>query len=151
LSEPKEKSLEEKANEALSLKGLECTSYFLQEEMHWMSFPQGKVTGKIVCPDCHARVGRYNWAGAQCSCGRWMVPFLSILKARVNEGKYRRSNEEKGPVGVEIVSYTCIQCRVELFTSDDVGDHEQGKGKTMFKWKKRDYNVDEELVKQQYI
>lgn len=44
------------------------TSLFL-EPMSWMaSMVVGEVQGKLYCPDCNARLGSFNWSGAQGVC-----------------------------------------------------------------------------------
>eukprot|EP00242_Pyramimonas_sp_CCMP2087_P015602 CAMPEP_0198201142 /NCGR_PEP_ID=MMETSP1445-20131203/3927_1 /TAXON_ID=36898 /ORGANISM="Pyramimonas sp., Strain CCMP2087" /LENGTH=339 /DNA_ID=CAMNT_0043871337 /DNA_START=23 /DNA_END=1042 /DNA_ORIENTATION=+ len=65
--------------------GIECTSYFL-EPMLWMEaseITQGHTEGKIQCK-CGVRLGTFNWAGEQCSCGKWIVPAFQVAKSRVD-------------------------------------------------------------------
>lgn len=39
---------------------------------------------QIVCPKCTGRLGSFNWAGNQCSCGAWITPAFLIHKAKVD-------------------------------------------------------------------
>lgn len=64
-----------------------CSSYFI-EPVEWME-PTiiGCLQGKITCPKCAGRLGSFDWAGAQCSCGRWITPSFQIHKNKVDETK----------------------------------------------------------------
>ncbi|XP_030853540.1 dual specificity protein phosphatase 12 [Strongylocentrotus purpuratus] len=63
---------------------ISCTSVFV-EPVSWMeSFLMGVHEGKISCPKCDSRLGSFNWAGAQCSCGFWMTPAFQIHLNRVD-------------------------------------------------------------------
>jgi dual specificity phosphatase 12 len=46
---------------------------------------QGKLEGRVECPNCNSNVGKYAWQGMQCSCGDWMVPGISLAKGRIDE------------------------------------------------------------------
>lgn len=46
---------------------------------------QGKLEGKLECPKCKGKVGSYAWQGMKCSCGEWVVPGISLARARVDE------------------------------------------------------------------
>ncbi|KAJ1732997.1 tyrosine protein phosphatase yvh1 [Coemansia sp. Benny D160-2] len=62
-----------------------CSSLFV-EPMAWMDgVTDGLLENKIMCPKCHAKLGSYNWAGAQCSCGKWITPSFQIHRNRVDE------------------------------------------------------------------
>ncbi|KAG9296939.1 hypothetical protein G9A89_006894 [Geosiphon pyriformis] len=62
-----------------------CSAYFI-EPMEWISGAhQGELNGKILCPNCQAKLGNYSWAGMQCSCGAWITPSFSIHRDRVDE------------------------------------------------------------------
>ncbi|KAK1275496.1 hypothetical protein QJS04_geneDACA011020 [Acorus gramineus] len=51
----------------------DCSSIFVQP-MKWMEAVQeGSVEEKLLCGGCKARLGSFNWAGMQCSCGAWLV------------------------------------------------------------------------------
>eukprot|EP00993_Chasmostoma_nieuportense_P005433 NODE_6059_length_577_cov_28.988889_g5894_i0.p4 GENE.NODE_6059_length_577_cov_28.988889_g5894_i0~~NODE_6059_length_577_cov_28.988889_g5894_i0.p4 ORF type:complete len:140 (+),score=56.56 NODE_6059_length_577_cov_28.988889_g5894_i0:36-422(+) len=61
----------------------ECTSYFLQEDAFF-----GDTTameGRVHCPRCNLVLGAYNWAGCQCSCGRWVCPAFRVVHRKVDE------------------------------------------------------------------
>ncbi|XP_057289403.1 dual specificity protein phosphatase 12-like [Hydractinia symbiolongicarpus] len=62
-----------------------CTSWHLLEPVHWMvERVQSEVQGKICCYKCCGKLGAYNWAGKQCSCGKWLTPSFQIHKCRVD-------------------------------------------------------------------
>ncbi|KAJ2806122.1 tyrosine protein phosphatase yvh1 [Coemansia helicoidea] len=66
-----------------------CSSLFV-EPMEWMdSVGDGVVEGPIHCPKCRAKLGAYNWAGAQCSCGKWITPSFQIHRSKVDEVRHQ--------------------------------------------------------------
>lgn len=58
-----------------------CSSYFV-EPLSWMStlLETGELSGKLFCPGarCNSKLGSWDWAGSQCSCGAWIVPSFAI-------------------------------------------------------------------------
>ncbi|KAL1928982.1 hypothetical protein VTP01DRAFT_2041 [Rhizomucor pusillus] len=65
----------------------QCSSYFI-EPMEWIaSLQDGLVEGRIDCPKCYSKLGQYNWAGAQCSCGRWITPAFMLHRKQVDQVK----------------------------------------------------------------
>ncbi|KAJ2331929.1 tyrosine protein phosphatase yvh1 [Coemansia sp. RSA 2681] len=66
-----------------------CSSLFV-EPMEWMDgIRDGLVENKVNCPKCDAKLGSYNWSGAQCSCGKWITPSFQIHRNRVDEAHQR--------------------------------------------------------------
>ncbi|GAA5820166.1 hypothetical protein JCM11491_000001, partial [Sporobolomyces phaffii] len=67
-----------------------CSSYFV-EPLSWMSpfLESGQLAGKITCPGtrCGAKLGNFDWAGNQCSCGAWVCPGFALNVSRVDEIK----------------------------------------------------------------
>ncbi|GAA5940918.1 dual specificity protein phosphatase family protein [Sporobolomyces koalae] len=67
-----------------------CSSYFV-EPLSWMSsmLENGALAGKITCPNtkCGAKLGNFDWAGNQCSCGAWVCPGFALNVSRVDEIK----------------------------------------------------------------
>ncbi|XP_010696632.2 probable inactive dual specificity protein phosphatase-like At4g18593 [Beta vulgaris subsp. vulgaris] len=62
-----------------------CTAIFV-EPLKWMQTVQeGYVFEKLYCMGCKYRLGSFNWAGMQCSCGAWINPAFQILKSRIDE------------------------------------------------------------------
>ncbi|KWU47034.1 hypothetical protein RHOSPDRAFT_28125 [Rhodotorula sp. JG-1b] len=65
-----------------------CSSYFV-EPLSWMSpfLETGVLAGKITCPNirCGAKLGNFDWAGNQCSCGAWVCPGFALNVSRVDE------------------------------------------------------------------
>ncbi|KAH3900107.1 probable Tyrosine-protein phosphatase YVH1 [Saccharomycodes ludwigii] len=65
----------------------QCSHYFV-EPLNWMKEElQGKqqLEGKFNCPNCESKIGGYNWKGSRCSCGKWMVPAIHLLAAKVDK------------------------------------------------------------------
>ncbi|XP_068307408.1 uncharacterized protein [Pyrus communis] len=62
----------------------ECSSIFV-EPLKWMAaVEEGAMEGKLSCVHCKARLGYFNWAGTQCSCGSWITPAFQLHKSRVD-------------------------------------------------------------------
>lgn len=72
----------------MNAKTAECSHYFL-DPLSWMrpELEQGKLDGRLECPKCSTNVGKYAWQGMRCSCGEWIVPAISLAKARIDESK----------------------------------------------------------------
>eukprot|EP00048_Salpingoeca_helianthica_P006803 m.102958 g.102958 ORF g.102958 m.102958 type:complete len:330 (+) comp14130_c1_seq2:128-1117(+) len=61
-----------------------CQSLFI-EPMTWMAdVAAGEHSGKLACPKCAGRLGSFDWAGAQCSCGAWITPSFQLPQSRVD-------------------------------------------------------------------
>ncbi|XP_029212077.2 dual specificity protein phosphatase 12-like isoform X4 [Acropora millepora] len=63
----------------------QCTSVFIEPVTWMLPLLEGTVDGKLLCPKCNGRLGSFNWAGMQCSCGKWVTPAFQIHKNRVDE------------------------------------------------------------------
>ncbi|KAL5811992.1 hypothetical protein ACOSQ3_026942 [Xanthoceras sorbifolium] len=62
----------------------ECSSIFV-EPLRWMTaVEEGALEGKLLCAQCEARLGYFNWSGIQCSCGSWITPAFQLHKSRVD-------------------------------------------------------------------
>ncbi|CAL0332852.1 unnamed protein product [Lupinus luteus] len=62
----------------------ECSSVFI-EPLRWMkAVEEGELEGKLLCAQCDARLGYFNWTGIQCSCGSWITPAFQLHKGRVD-------------------------------------------------------------------
>lgn len=63
----------------------ECTHVFT-EPLQWM---KEKITnneeleGRLDCYKCNTKVGGWNWKGDRCSCGKWIVPAIHLLKSKI--------------------------------------------------------------------
>lgn len=70
-----------------------CPHYFI-EPLSWMrsELEKGEINGRLSCPNqrCGAAVGRYDWKGIRCACGGWVIPGLSLQRARVDEEVRRK-------------------------------------------------------------
>lgn len=65
--------------------GSECTHIFT-EPLVWMNETitgTEDLEGRLDCYKCHAKVGGWNWKGGRCSCGKWMVPAIHLLKSKI--------------------------------------------------------------------
>ncbi|KAI8968317.1 protein-tyrosine phosphatase-like protein [Mycotypha africana] len=69
---------------SLAIHNNTCSSYFI-EPMEWQDGLIDEVQGRIDCPKCHSKLGSYNWAGDQCSCGRWITPSFMLHRNKVDE------------------------------------------------------------------
>jgi dual specificity phosphatase 12 len=67
---------------------LTCAHHFV-DPLSWMrpELEKGQLDGRLECPKCKTNVGKYAWQGMKCSCGTWVVPAISIARARVDEVK----------------------------------------------------------------
>lgn len=66
-------------------KNPECPCIFV-EPMKWMqTVEEGYVANKLFCMGCKARLGQFNWAGMQCSCGAWVIPAFQLTKSKIDE------------------------------------------------------------------
>lgn len=62
-----------------------CQSYFLADSgLDWMG-DMSAMEGRFNCPKCRVKLGTWNWAGAQCSCGTWVSPAVQIPNSKVDE------------------------------------------------------------------
>ncbi|KAG7348886.1 hypothetical protein IV203_011483 [Nitzschia inconspicua] len=64
-----------------------CQSLFCDETvLDWLSDPDGTndVEGRLRCYKCSHKLGHWNWSGAQCSCGTWVVPAIQIPVSKVD-------------------------------------------------------------------
>mmetsp|Transcript_3732 Transcript_3732/g.10574 ORF Transcript_3732/g.10574 Transcript_3732/m.10574 type:complete len:358 (-) Transcript_3732:15-1088(-) len=62
-----------------------CQSLFCDESvLEWLAPGGADVEGKLTCPYCNFKVGHWNWSGAQCSCGTWVVPAIQIPHGKID-------------------------------------------------------------------
>ena len=60
-----------------------CESFFLASPLDWMG-DVSAVEGRFGCPSCTTKLGVWKWAGAQCSCGTWIVPAIQVPCSKVD-------------------------------------------------------------------
>ena len=60
-----------------------CESVFLAEGLVWIG-DISAVEGRFGCPLCSTKLGIWNWAGTQCSCGTWVVPAIQVPLSKVD-------------------------------------------------------------------
>lgn len=62
-----------------------CQSVFCDESvLEWLGEHGNSVEGRLTCPKCSAKLGHWNWSGAQCSCATWVVPAIQIPLSKVD-------------------------------------------------------------------
>jgi hypothetical protein len=62
----------------------QCQLIFLNE-MDWMNISESDLQGKITCPDCDSKLGKWNKnEGLSCSCGNHFNPAFSIKRRSIN-------------------------------------------------------------------
>ena len=44
----------------------------------------GETRGNLCCPQCETKIGAFDWAGIQCSCGAWVSPAFQIQRAKTD-------------------------------------------------------------------
>lgn len=65
--------------------GKTCSSYFLEDPPSWFVNDDASVTeGKLMCFQCQARVGYWNWSGTKCSCGVWVTPAFQLVRSKLD-------------------------------------------------------------------
>lgn len=70
-------------------------SHFFTEPLNWMKDTlqnnNGVLEGRFDCPNCHVKVGGYNWKGDRCSCGKWVIPAIHLLSNKVDQFPLKRT------------------------------------------------------------
>ncbi|KAF2672650.1 dual specificity protein phosphatase 12 [Microthyrium microscopicum] len=80
---------------------LTCAHLFM-DPLSWMrpELEQGKLEGRLECPKCKSNVGKYAWQGMRCSCGAWVVPAITLARAKIDETHLNRGSDNsirRGP------------------------------------------------------
>ena len=79
-----------------------CAHLFV-EPLSWMrpELEQAKLEGRFECPNpkCRTSVGRYAWQGMRCSCGAWVVPGVSLGRAKIDEVRATTQGIRRPPGG----------------------------------------------------
>ncbi|CAF1710687.1 BnaC03g62740D [Brassica napus] len=57
-----------------------CVAIFTDTLCFLQDLHDGFVEEKLLCLGCNARLGYFNWAGMQCSCGAWVNPAFQLHK-----------------------------------------------------------------------
>ena len=77
----------------------EACAHVFVEPLSWMrpELEQGKLDGKLNCPNekCGQNVGKYAWQGSRCSCNKWIVPGINIIRSKVDEVRQRTNTQGK--------------------------------------------------------
>lgn len=75
-----------------------CTALFV-EPMQWMSLVQdGAYEGKLQCLSCESRLGSFNWAGIQCSCGTRVTPAFQLHKCHIDSSLTVKTESTEEPM-----------------------------------------------------
>ncbi|KAI4097064.1 MAG: hypothetical protein L6R37_006855 [Teloschistes peruensis] len=71
-----------------SEKGQQQCSHLFLHPLSWMrsTLSEGLLEGRLDCPNekCREKLGKYAWQGMKCSCGEWVVPGISLGRAKVD-------------------------------------------------------------------
>ena len=70
-------------NSRSSNSSMKCNNVFLSSGINWMG-DMSAFEGRLECPKCSAKVGHWNWSGAQCSCGSWVTPAIYFPLSKVD-------------------------------------------------------------------
>lgn len=80
---------------------VECTHIFT-EPLNWMRDTitnENELEGKLNCYKCNSKIGGWNWKGSRCSCGKWMIPAIHLMKSKIiqvdSNNKLILPNDEK--------------------------------------------------------
>ena len=78
----------------VQINGAPCQSLFCNEDvLEWLvssnnpqeeEEDQADIEGRLSCSNCSVKVGHWNWSGAQCSCGTWVVPAIQINLSKLD-------------------------------------------------------------------
>lgn len=63
---------------------------------------KSQLEGRLECPKCSSNVGKYAWQGLQCSCGDWVVPGISLTKARIDESRTGPGASSQANLGIRL-------------------------------------------------
>ncbi|KAL1304817.1 hypothetical protein AAFC00_003745 [Neodothiora populina] len=79
----------------------DCAHYFV-DPLSWMrpELELGKLDGRLECPKCKTNVGKYAWQGMRCSCGEWVIPAITLAKARIDE--FKAIKARPGQMGIRM-------------------------------------------------
>jgi dual specificity phosphatase 12 len=64
-----------------------CQSLFCDEDvlpLFHSNSDHSEIEGRLQCPHCNYKLGHWNWSGAQCSCGTWVVPAIQLTSSKVD-------------------------------------------------------------------
>lgn len=61
----------------------DCQSYYVDPSEWEHAEKSATEDGKLVCPMCGGKIGRYSWSGYRC-CGEWIAPSFAIHKVKVD-------------------------------------------------------------------
>ncbi|GMM32230.1 tyrosine protein phosphatase [Martiniozyma asiatica (nom. inval.)] len=59
-----------------------CSHLFV-DGVNWMKDKMVEIEGKLDCYKCGTKIGGWSWKGGRCSCGKWMVPDVHLVKSKV--------------------------------------------------------------------
>ena len=56
------------------------------EQQSTSSPTENPLSGRLSCPNaaCGAHIGKFSWPGLKCSCGKWEVPAMALVKGRID-------------------------------------------------------------------
>lgn len=63
-----------------------CTQGIYTLPMAWMGDITSQLQGKLMCPQCQAKIGSYSWvSGHQCPCGANVKPAFHFIPSKVDK------------------------------------------------------------------
>lgn len=61
-----------------------CRTSIFVEPTAWLFEQARALQGRLTCPNCHSKLGNYNWSGLYCECGACAQPGFHITPSRVD-------------------------------------------------------------------
>ena len=63
-----------------------CSAIYAIDCPEWLTISE-QTEGKLQCPFCSCKLGYWNWAGIQCSCGDWITPGFQFHCSKTDTNK----------------------------------------------------------------
>lgn len=61
-----------------------CNTSIFVEPTAWLFSQARALQGRLTCPNCHGKLGNYNWSGLYCECGACAQPGFHITPSKVD-------------------------------------------------------------------
>nr|XP_050052186.1 dual specificity protein phosphatase 12-like [Dermacentor andersoni] len=61
-----------------------CQTSIFVEPTAWLFNQARALQGRLTCPNCHGKLGNYNWSGLYCECGACAQPGFHITPSKVD-------------------------------------------------------------------
>jgi len=73
-----------KKHEPAQASSTRCSDSLFICPLRWMLQHIRQQEGKILCPNCEAKLGAFRWAGEQCGCGVWVTPSFRVQLCKLD-------------------------------------------------------------------